>query len=138
MGKAHDLKMFTAEEANKLLPQLTSWLDELRAGRDSILSLEVEIDALELVTPKDDSGASPALNRKVEEYTRLVNRFYSLIDQIHEMGCFLKDLDFGLVDFYSLQSKRVICLCWKYGEKTVKYWHEIGGGYTSRQSLKKA
>ena len=49
MGKAHDLKMFTVEEANRLIPQLIQWLGEIREDRDRILALEVEIDALELV-----------------------------------------------------------------------------------------
>ena len=57
MGKAHDLKMFTLEEANRLLPRLEVWLKELQSARQAILSLEVEIDALELVVDKDDSHA---------------------------------------------------------------------------------
>src|SRR5258708_4453520 len=113
MGKAHDLKMFTLDEAARLLPILSQWLGELQKSRDIILALEVEIDALELVAEKD----APVLNAKVEEYTRLVNRFYFLIDEIHGTGCLLKDLDTGLVDFYSLQNNRVVFLCWKLGEK---------------------
>ena len=135
MGKTHDLKMFTVDEANRLLPVLTQWLKDLQTQRVSILSLEVEIDTLELVTEKDDSGASPALNRKVEEYTRLVNRFYARVEEIHETGCLLKDLDLGLVDFYSLQNNRIVFLCWKLGEDSVRFWHDISTGYGSRQTL---
>ena len=135
MGKAHDLKMFTIEEANRLLPQLTEWLRELQTGRDAILALEVEIDTLVLVTEKDDAGVSPALTRKVDEYTQLVNRFYSLVDKIHESGCLLKDLNLGLIDFYSLQNNRVVFLCWKFGEAAVGFWHETSGGFSTRQSL---
>ena len=137
MGKIHDLKMFTVEEANRLISRLTHWIQELQKGRETILALEVEIDSLELVTEKEDGGVSPSMDRKVEEYTRLVNRFYSLVDEIHEIGCLLKDLDLGLVDFYSLQNNRVVLLCWKMGETAVGFWHEIGGGYTTRQQLQK-
>lgn len=136
MGKAHDLKMFTMEEAIRLLPQLTEWLTELHKKRDLILAAEVEIDALELVTEKkNDSAASPALDRKVEEYTRRVEQFYSLLEKIQGTGCLLKDLDIGLVDFYSLQNNRVVFLCWKLGEPAISFWHEIGGGYASRRRL---
>ena len=138
MGKAHELKMFTVEEANKLLPRLIQWLEELQKDRDRILALEVEIDALELVTEKKkDSGVSPSLNLKVEEYTSLVDRFYSRVDEIQGTGCLLKDLDSGLVDFYSLQNNRVVLLCWKRGEPEVAFWHEINGGYASREGLQK-
>ena len=136
MGKANDLKMFTIEEAARLLPQLTQWLTELRKERDLILASEVEIDALELVTEKKKgSETSPALDRKVEEYTRRVDCFYSLIDKIQGTGCVLKDLETGLVDFYSLQNNRVVFLCWKLGEPAISSWHEVGGGYASRQGL---
>ncbi len=128
--------MFTIEEAARLLPQLTQWLTELREERNLILASEVEIDALELVTEKKKgSESSPALDRKVGEYTRRVDRFYSLIDKIQGTGCVLKDLETGLVDFYSLQNNRVVFLCWKLGEPAISSWHEIGGGYASRQGL---
>ena len=128
--------MFTVEEANRLIPQLIQWLGEIREDRDRILALEVEIDALELVSEKKSgSGVSQALAPKVEEYTTLVDRFYSRVDRIQSAGCLLKDLELGLVDFYSLQNNRVIFLCWKLGDPAVSFWHEIGGGYASRQSL---
>ncbi len=136
MGKAHDLKMFTVEEANRLIPQLTEWLGEIRMDRDRILAMEVEIDALELVSEKrSDSGISQGLAPKVEEYTTLVDRFYSRVDNIHSTGCLVKDLDLGLVDFYSLQNNRVIFLCWKLGEPAISFWHDISSGYASRQKF---
>ncbi len=135
MGEMNQLKVFTVEEANRLLPRIVSLIEELRQKRQGILQLEVEIDALELVTVKDASGFSPALNRRVEEYNRLVTAFYSLVDSIHETGCFLKDVEMGLVDFYSLQNGRVIYLCWKMGEPRVSFWHEVGRGFSSRQPI---
>ena len=133
MEEMNQLKVFTVEEANKLLPGLTPKLGELREKRDSILNLEVEIDTLELVSEKSDSNdPSPALNKKMEEYTRSVNRFYAVVDEIHETGCFLKDVDAGLVDFYGLHQGKVVYLCWKLGEPQVAYWHEVGQGYANR------
>ena len=135
MGKAHDLNMFAIEEAVRILPQLTEWLTELQKDRALILAAEVEIDALELVTEKKNGSASSVLNRKVEEYTLRVDHFYSLLDKLQGTGCLLKDLDTGLVDFYSLQNNRVVFLCWKLGEPAISFWHEIGGGYASRRGL---
>ena len=135
MEEMNQLKVFTLEEANKLLPQLTQQIKTLQELRQVILSLEIEIDAIELVTEKDDSGASLALNAKVENYTKTVNRFYAVIDEIHAHGCFLKDLETGLVDFYSLRKGQVIYLCWKLGESKIGFWHEIGKGFSNRQPL---
>ena len=137
MGEMDQLKVFTLEEANRLLPRLSPMLKEMQTLRSSILNLEVEIDSLELVSEKDEegNGNSPALNRKIDEYTRTVKRFYTLVDEIHELGCFIKDIDLGLVDFYSMHKGRVVYLCWKLGEPSVVYWHEIGRGFSSRQPV---
>ena len=42
----NQLKVFTLKEANDLIPRLTPMLQELRATREVILKLEVEIDTL--------------------------------------------------------------------------------------------
>ncbi len=129
------LKVFTVQEANALLPRLTEIIVNLQEKRRHILSLEVEIDSIELVAEKDDGGSSPGLSRKVDEYTRSVGDFYVLMEEIHASGCFLKDLDEGLIDFYGKVQDRVVYLCWKLGEKQVGYWHEVGKGFTSREPL---
>ncbi len=136
----NELKTFTLDEANKLLPQLTSLIGQLQKKRELLLNLEVEIDALELVseTPKAKTKEqNPVVAHKVEEYTAAVNSFYQGVDEIHATGCFLKDMDLGLIDFYSVYQGKVVYLCWKMGETQVSHWHEIGQGYTSRQPILK-
>ena len=135
MSDTNDIKMFTVKEANDFLPKLKIWLGDLQALRESILAMEVEIDALELISEKDDSGNSKVLPPKVEAYNQRVNRFYAVVDEIHSAGCLLKDLDHGLVDFCGLYQNRMVHFCWKFGESEVKWWHEIGLGFTSRQPL---
>jgi hypothetical protein len=133
----NQLKLFTVQEANRLLPELEKLVRELRQKRNLIASLEVEIDLLEILSPKDDSDAasSPVFNKKVEDYQKLVDHFYGLIDKIHAAGCFLKDIDMGLLDFYTLYQGRVVYLCWRLGEKEITTWHEIGRGYSYRQPI---
>lgn len=132
----NQLKVFTVKEANQTLPQITPLLQQLRNKRDQILALEVEIDALELIAGKNEEGAPPpSLNTKVEEYTQAVNQFYSVLDEIHNKGCVIKDIESGLVDFYSLYKGKVVYLCWKLGENEINYWHEIGSGYKDRQPI---
>lgn len=131
----NQLKLFTIPQANKLLPQLTQDILVLQKEREILSKLEVEIDAVELIADKDDGGSSPFLSKKVQEYSRRVNDFYGIIDAIHERGCFLKDLDLGLVDFYGTHKGHVVYLCWKLGEPEVGHWHEVGRGFNSRQPL---
>ena len=61
--------------------------------------------------------------------------------EIQEMGCFLKDIDQGLVDFPFLieaegdDEDEVVFLCWQYGEQQIVAWHSIEGGFGQRQPL---
>lgn len=138
MADSHNpnqVKIFTLGEATLLLPRLSAMLRELQVKREKVVSLEVEIDALELISPKDDGGASPAVNQKVDEYTRLMCSFYGAIDEIHNLGCFLKDLNLGLIDFYSIQNKQPVFLCWKLGEEKIQYWHDLDKGFTARRKI---
>ena len=136
MGEMKDLKVFTIEEVNQLIPKLTESIKELQAGQQEILAKEVEVDAVELLYPETEAGeASSQVAREIEAYNELVDRFYSRIDEIHEMGCFLKEIEMGLVDFYALYQGRVVYFCWKLGEPEVSFWHEVGRGFTYRQPI---
>lgn len=136
MDEMEQLKVFTPEEANRLLPKLTEMITELRAKQQEILTKEVEIDTLELLFPAgEDEKPSPQVAREIDAYNEGVNRFYALLDELHERGCFLKDIETGLVDFYTLYQGRVVYLCWKLGEPEVGFWHEVGRGYAYRQPL---
>ena len=135
MEDINEVKIFTVNEANELLPHLTSQIQDLQARRSAILSMEVEIDTLEMILDKDENGQSPALNQKLEEYQTLVSQFYAIVDEIHSYGCLLKDVSLGLVDFYSLYQGRMVYLCWKIGDSEVSHWHEIGSGYAFRQPI---
>ena len=136
MDEMNQLKVFTVEEANRLLPKLGELIREAQAKQREILAKEVEVDTLELLYPSGEEGkVSPEIAREIEAYNEAVNQFYSLIDEVHELGCFLKDIDMGLVDFYTLHDGRVVYLCWKFGEPEVGHWHEVGRGYAYRQPL---
>lgn len=136
MGEMNQLKVFTVEEANQLLPRLTERVIELQDKQRDILAKEVEIDTLELLYPsREGEKPSEEVEREVEGYNEGVNRFYALVDEIHEMGCFLKDIEMGLVDLYTLYQGRVVYLCWKLGEPEVGFWHEVGRGYAYRQPI---
>ena len=135
MDEMNQLKVFTAEEANQLLPKLSQLMIELQTKQQDILNKEVEIDALEILYPAQNETPLPEVAREIEMYNQWVNRFYELLDEIHEMGCFLKDIETGLADFYTVYQGRVVYLCWRLGEPEVGFWHEVGRGYAYRQPL---
>ncbi len=131
------LKVFTTKEANALIPEISRLILDLREKRTLIEKKEVEIDALELVTEDDSEAGHALLKREVEQLNCLIADFNATVDFIHGHGCFLKDVNTGLVDFYAVMDGKVVYLCWKFGEEEITHWHEVGGGYASRQQLPK-
>ena len=46
-----------------------------------------------------------------------------------------KDLELGLVDFLGLVQGREVNLCWRYGEKQVRFWHGLDEGFGGRKAI---
>ena len=57
------------------------------------------------------------------------------LKQLEAAGCLLKDLNSGLIDFYSVRDHQPIFLCWKLGEDRIRFWHTLEDGYSGRQPL---
>lgn len=131
-------RVFTVEEADRLIPTLSGLIERLRDERDGIDRKEVEIDALELTCGEESEGGANSLNRELEVLNELIAGFNATVEEIHSHGCYLKDIDLGLIDFYSLWDGKVVFLCWKYGEEEIRFWHEVGEGYASRQVLRRS
>ena len=133
-------KLFTIEEANKLLPEVKALLDQLHEIKLVINKHQAEIDVLELLQDADgkrNMGAPSTqyFEKKLEEMQQLFDEFKKLVSRFTELGCELKNLDYGLVDFYSLRDDQIIYLCWKKGEEAIEHWHELDNGFTGRKPL---
>ena len=58
-----------------------------------------------------------------------------VLESIHETGCVVKDLDVGLLDFPTLLRGEEVCLCWKLGEREIRYWHGELEGFRGRKPI---
>jgi hypothetical protein len=126
-------KVFTVEEANALIPRM----EVLVRG------LQVEVDALrarirELARRHDSSIAAMPLGDLIERYPELKEnaaRMAEMAAQVEGLGCFLKDIDLGLVDFpYEIEDD-VVFLCWQSGERNILAWHTVDSGFSDRRPL---
>ena len=127
------LRVFKVEEANSLIPELHELILSLREKREEIAKKEVEIDALELVVNQESESGIGRLNEEIAKMNQTVSVFDAIVDKIHAYGCFLKDVEAGLIDFYGIIDGKVVYLCWKLGEDKIRYWHEVGEGYRDRR-----
>jgi hypothetical protein len=65
----------------------------------------------------------------------LAERIRTGLDRIATLGGVPKDLTLGLVDFPARRGGEVINLCWRYGERQIRYWHGLREGYAGRKPL---
>lgn len=133
MAKHQFEKVFTVEEANALIPRM----EVLVRG------LQVEADGLrarirDLARRYDSSIAGMPLADLVERYPELKEnaaRMAEMAGHVEKLGCFLKDIDLGLVDFPHEIEDDVVFLCWQSGERQILAWHTIDSGFSDRRPL---
>lgn len=132
-------KLFTLEEANKLLPEVRRMLAGLRACRDRVDQIEKEKAIEELSWLQPDGSVSPNAKEQLvkleEEQKKQSASFDSSLKMMARMGAQLKDLDQGLVDFFTSNGDQLVCLCWKEGEESIRFWHELESGFAGRRPV---
>ena len=132
-------KIVTLEEAQALLPQVKPLIEQLQGLQRSIIQTNQQLN--ELVEKLSAGNGYPihALKEQTKQLTShqldLLEAFQSALKQLEKMGCVLKDVHVGLVDFYSLRHGELVFLCWKVGEEAIRFWHSLESGYASRQPL---
>ena len=131
-------KLFSIEEANRLLPHLEQSLDTLAAMSRDLAALRRDIEVLTAIAGSGASARNPDLRELREKGARseeILKRFRETLRGIAGHGCILRDLDIGLVDFYTMTQGRVVCLCWRRGEPQIAHWHPIDQGFSGRRPL---
>ena len=131
-------KIFSVDEANRLLPDLEKSLDALSAIAREATALRREIEVLAAIAGSGASEESPdvrSLREKERAQAALLERFRADLESVARHGCILRDLDLGLVDFYTMAHGRVVCLCWRRGEPRIEHWHPLDEGFSGRRPL---
>lgn len=139
MGKHRFDKLFSAEEANELIPRLEVLVRDLQIQADA---MRKRISDLARFDDKLSQLDLPKVIARYPELRPLASRMSEIASEIQEMGCFLKDIDQGLVDFPFLieadgddEDDDVVFLCWQYGEPRIVAWHSIEAGFGQRRPL---
>lgn len=122
-------RYFTLEEARRVLPEVRQLM-----GR-SLTALRVLRGLAPLVRPLSGTQAPDTGSPAGSEYASRLLELHASVARIQELGCEIKGLEEGLVDFRSLRDGREVYLCWKYGEGDIGFWHETDAGFAGRRPL---
>jgi hypothetical protein len=118
-------KKFKLAEANRSLPLVRRVVTDIVKTHERVTALQT---SLESAKNKDQASIQSQLDKEVEH-------LQAYVEELHEIGVDLKDYQMGLVDFIGRHRGHDVCLCWKLGEETVAYWHEIQTGFAGRQPV---
>jgi hypothetical protein len=122
-------RRFTLEQANKTLPLVSRIVSDIVKAHEVATSLQAKIEAANPSTSSSDQQQSET------ELEHKLDRLQTLVDELSEVGCELKDYQTGLVDFVGRHQGRDVYLCWKLGEGKIGYWHELQTGFAGRQPV---
>jgi hypothetical protein len=70
-----------------------------------------------------------------QQLNSAVTKFYQAVEELENTGVVLKSLEEGLLDFPSKRFDEEVWLCWKEGEKEIKFWHEKDVGFMGRKPI---
>jgi hypothetical protein len=103
---------FTPQQANETLP-------EVRGIVERIVAIKREADS-----KADDDAIARTMELLQDE-----------IQKLEDLGCILKDVNTGLVDFPAVRLGTRVWLCWKLEESSVLFWHGLNEGFAGRKSV---
>ncbi len=133
-----DRRAFTVHEVDQLIPELTSKVSELLIARSEIERAMAEFSERlghEPRTLEPEPGDSPVAARVKRELTSAMESYEQGWNEIERLGAVVKDPRIGLLDFYGHLNGRWVWLCWRYGEDSLGYYHDLDTGYSSRKAL---
>ncbi len=121
---------FTITSANKILPEVIEKFKKVTNNKNEIVKIEQELN----------TALSPGT--KFEKYVEIkqklnstVTKFYQSVEDLEKTGVVIKGIEEALLDFPSKRFDEEIWLCWKNGEKEIKFWHEKDVGFSGRKPI---
>jgi len=133
-------RYFDRDEAEELLPMIATALVVAREHKQEMDRLDRDLSQAAAkimmlggwLPPHRELAEKRLLREQAKE------KVTQAVNEIHETGCVVKDLDEGLVDFPSLRDGQEVYLCWKLGEEHIGYWHGLAEGFAGRKPLENA
>lgn len=86
--------------------------------------------------PAQGGGEVSEIQRR--ELQQLIDEIERDVALLQEMGCIVRHIDEGIVDFPALRYGKQVYLCYRLGEPEVAYWHDMKSGFAGRARITEA
>jgi hypothetical protein len=130
-------RFFTLPEAEGFLPEVERLLRSSIQAKQDYESGDAELSQMAqritlmggILVRREEVVAS---RTRKDSSARVLK---AAMERIEEIGCQVKDLETGLIDFPTLYRDQEVYLCWKLGEASISFWHHIEDGFRGRQPI---
>ncbi len=121
---------FTIATANEKLPIIVVKFKNIIQLKNEIVKIEHELSSS--MAPTSTFEQYVIIKQKLNS---VVTKFYQAIEDLENTGVVIKGIEEGLLDFPSKRFDNEVWLCWKEGEKEIKFWHEKDVGFSGRKPI---
>lgn len=121
---------FTTNEANDALPDVIKKFEYALAKNTEVKKIEQELQ----ISISTTNSLESYVNLK-QKLNSAITKFYESVELLENTGVMVKSIEQGLLDFPSKRFDEEVCLCWKYGETEIKFWHEKDSGFMGRKPI---
>ena len=132
-------RFFSVEEADKELSKIKETFDKIFHLNTRIKDISKDIQELVNIWGEEIFDGKHVDHElymeRVDKRANLIQDIQSDIDEVNKVGCVVKDVDIGLVDFFHKKGENVVFLCWRYGEPRITHWHPVNSGFSNRRPL---
>lgn len=124
-------RYFTVEGAEAILPKVKHHMTKLMNIHDELTALS----GVKVAADQFDWTAHVLAININKRYHELSFKYFAELEALTRMGCYVKDVQQGLVDFCSKLGDKDIMLCWQYDEPTLLYYHDGQTGFEGRKPI---
>lgn len=130
-------RYFQPAEVETLIPALAEIMQRVMTAQADATALRDRMQGEQQRIALAGGGVIDAATWRAdrERLERLTERMQQGLSEILALGGVPKDLGLGLVDFAHLRQGQIVNLCWKYGERAIRFWHGLDEGYAGRKPL---
>jgi len=130
-------RFFTLQEANALIPALELALGALARLRRELEQAIQALGGADVAVAVLQRGEAPPKGKEAEaaRLRSVADEVGGAVQRVNAFGCVLKDIEAGLVDFYTMHEGEPVFLCWQLGEPAVAHWHPLDGGFATREPI---
>lgn len=121
-------RRYTLAAANALIGPLADLIAGAREAREVLVD-EPLVTALAERAPGNGGGPEARV------FAEAALTFSRALAQLDRWDVIIRDLDEGLCDFPAEREGRPVYLCWRTGEASIGFWHEVDAGAIGRQPV---